>query len=61
MPRRWVVERAFALLVRYRRLTNDWETSIDSSTAWAIIATIRMLTRRIARYCYARYTFKSSS
>ncbi len=49
LPRRWVVERTFAWLGRCRRLAKDWERSIESSTARAIIASIRMLTRRIAR------------
>lgn len=53
LPRRWVVERTFAWLGRCRRLAKDWETSIASSTAWALIASIRMLTRRSAKYCYA--------
>ena len=53
LPRRWVVERTFAWLGRCRRLAKDWERSIASSTTWAHIASIRMLTRRIARYCYA--------
>lgn len=53
LPRRWVVERTFAWLGRCRRLAKDWETSIASSTAWALIASIRMLTRRTAKYCYA--------
>jgi putative transposase len=48
LPRRWVVERTFAWLGRCRRLAKDWERSIASSTAWATIASIRMLTRRIA-------------
>lgn len=52
LPRRWVVERTFAWLGRCRRLAKDWERSIESSTAWTIIASIRMLTRRIAKYCY---------
>lgn len=49
LPRRWVVERTFAWLGRCRRLAKDWEKSVQSSTAWATIASIRMLTRRIAR------------
>ena len=53
LPRRWVVERTFAWLGRCRRLANDWETSIASSTAWALVSSIRILTRRTARYCYA--------
>jgi putative transposase len=51
LPRRWVVERTFAWLGRCRRLAKDWERSISSATAWAMVASIRMLTRRIARYC----------
>ena len=53
LPRRWVVERTFAWLGRCRRLAKDWERSIASSTAWVLIASIRMITRRTARYCYA--------
>lgn len=51
LPRRWVVERTFAWLGRCRRLAKDWERSIASSTAWALIASIRMLTCRTARLC----------
>ena len=53
LPHRWVVERTFAWLGRCRRLAKDWERSIESSTAWATIASIRILTRRTARYCSA--------
>ncbi len=52
LPRRWVVERTFAWLGRCRRLAKDWEKSIESSTAWTLIAHIRILIRRLARYCY---------
>ena len=51
LPRRWVVERTFAWLGRCHRLAKDWETTIESATAWACIASIRMITRRIARLC----------
>jgi transposase len=50
LPRRWVVERTFAWLGRCRRLAKDWEKSIASAEAWIIIAHIRILTRRLARY-----------
>ncbi|NVN12101.1 transposase, partial [Nguyenibacter vanlangensis] len=53
LPRRWVVERTFAWLGRCRRLAKDWEQSVASSTARTLIASIRMLTRRIARHCQA--------
>lgn len=52
LPRRWVVERTFAWLGRSRRLAKDWETTIESSTAWTLIAHIRILIRRLARHCY---------
>jgi len=53
LPRRWVVERTFAWLGRCRRLAKDWEHSVQSSTAWATIASIRMITRRIVRIAAA--------
>jgi len=52
LPRRWVVERTFAWLGRCRRLAKDWEATVESSTAWTLIAHIRFLVRRIARHCY---------
>ncbi|AJD50295.1 hypothetical protein TH3_00845 [Thalassospira xiamenensis M-5 = DSM 17429] len=54
LPRRWVVERTFAWLNRCRRLAKDWEKSIESATAWINIASIRMMARRIATYCFVR-------
>lgn len=51
LPRRWVVERTFAWLGRCRRLAKDWETTIASAEAWITIAHIRIVTRRLARYC----------
>ena len=53
LPRRWVIERTFAWLGRSRRLAKDWEKSIASVEAWVLVAHIRLLTRRLARYCYA--------
>lgn len=52
LPRRWVVERTFAWLNRCRRLAKDWEKSIESASAWVNIASIRVMTRRLATYCY---------
>ncbi|WP_297322885.1 IS5 family transposase [uncultured Bartonella sp.] len=50
LARRWVVERTFAWLNRCRRLAKDWERSIQSSTAWMFIASIRRMARAIAKY-----------
>ena len=48
-PRRWVVERTFAWLGRNRRLAKDFEASIASAQAWVFVASIRLLSRRLAR------------
>jgi putative transposase len=48
-PRRWVVERSFAWFGRNRRLAKDFEASIASSEAWVLIASVRLLSRRLAR------------
>ena len=53
LPRRWVVERTFAWLGRCRRLAKDWEKTTASAEAWILVAHIRLVTRRLARYCYA--------
>ena len=49
LPKRWIVERTFAWLGRCRRLAKNWEASIASSEAWLFLASIRRMTRAIAR------------
>jgi transposase len=49
LPRRWVVEPSFAWLGRCRRLAKDFEATIESATAWTLIAHLRRLTRVLAR------------
>lgn len=49
LPRRWVVERTFAWLGRSRRLAKDFERTIASATAWLLLASIRLLSRRLAK------------
>jgi putative transposase len=48
-PRRWVVERTFAWLGRRRRLAKDFEQTTASAEAWVIVASIHVLSRRLAR------------
>lgn len=47
LPRRWVVERTFAGLSRYRRLVRDYEKRPTSSTAMVYIASIRILLKKL--------------
>jgi putative transposase len=49
LPRRWVVERTFAWFGRNRRLAKDFEATISSAEAWLAIASVRLLSRRLAR------------
>jgi len=49
LPRRWVVERTFGCLGRCRRLAKDFEATLASAVAWVLIASIRLLVRRLAR------------
>lgn len=49
LPKRWVVERTFAWLLRYRRLRADYETETTSSRAWIHISAIHRMARRLAR------------
>ncbi len=52
LPRRRVVERTIAWLNRNRRLAKDFEASIESALAWLMIASVKLLTRRIVmRIC----------
>ena len=48
-PRRWVVERSFAWLVRNRRLRIDYERKVQTSETLIEVAMIRLLVRRLAR------------
>jgi putative transposase len=43
LPRRWVVERTFGWLGRYRRLARDFEHTVPSSEAMAYVASIRRM------------------
>jgi len=49
IPRRWVVERTFAWLNRNRRLAKDFEELIASAGAWVMIASVKLIMRRLAR------------
>ena len=47
LPRRWVVERTFGWLVRYRRLAQDYECLPANSEAMIRVAMIHLMVRRL--------------
>lgn len=49
LPHRWVVERTFAWLSRYRRLSRDYEVKIAHSEVFIYIAASRLMLRRLAK------------
>jgi len=47
LPRRWVVERTFAWLSRYRRLAREYEKKPASSIAMIYVASIRIMLKKL--------------
>jgi transposase len=48
-PRRWVVERTFGWLTRWRRLNRNYEHTLGSSRAIVQVALIGIMARRLAK------------
>ena len=49
LPKRWVVERTLAWLNRCRRLGKDWENLNVKARAFLLLASIRLMVRRLCR------------
>jgi putative transposase len=47
LPRRWVIERTFAWLGRYRRLSKDYEELPETSRSVILVAMIHLMVRRL--------------
>jgi putative transposase len=48
LPNRWIVERTFGWLYKYRRLSKDYAYLTDTSEAMIYVAMIHIMVRRIA-------------
>ena len=48
-PKRWIVERTFGWLNRSRRLSKDYERTVDSSQAFVEVAMIHLMLRRLKK------------
>ena len=49
LPRRWVVERTFGWLGRYRRLNRDYERQAQTGEVMVYVAMIRLMLARLAK------------
>jgi putative transposase len=49
LPKRWIVERTFAWLVRQRRLARDYERLPHTSESFVYAAMVRLMIRRLAK------------
>ncbi len=49
LPRRWVVERTFAWISRFRRLSKDYEILTDTSETMIYAAMVNVMLRRLAK------------
>jgi len=49
LPRRWVVERTFGWLGRYRRLNRDYERQAQTGETMVYLAMIRLMLARLAK------------
>jgi len=47
LPRRWVVERSFGWLARFRRLARDYERLAEVLAGWHWVAFAGLLLRRV--------------
>jgi len=47
LPKRWIAERTFAWLGKYRRLSKDYEAKPETSEAMIYLTMIQLMVRRL--------------
>ena len=47
LPRRWVVERTFAWLLKHRRLSKDYQRECQRSEAWIYLAMVSVMLKHV--------------
>ena len=48
LPKRWIVERTFAWLMKNRRLVRDYEVKTEHAECWLYVAMLALMLRRVA-------------
>ena len=48
LPKRWIVERTFGWLSKFRRLSKDYEFHTQNSEAMILVAATRLMLARLA-------------
>ncbi|NRB48125.1 MAG: transposase, partial [Saprospiraceae bacterium] len=49
IPKRWIVERTFAIMTFFRRLSKDYEKTVESSEAMVLLMNSWMILSRFNR------------
>ncbi len=49
LPKRWIVEQTFAWLGKYRRLSKDYQRTVESHEAMVQISMAQLMSRRLAK------------
>lgn len=53
LPKRWIVERTFAWISRFRRMARDFERYARTVAAFIRLAMIRIMLRRLTKSCHS--------
>lgn len=53
-PKRWIVERTFAWLGKFRRLSKDYELISNTSLNMIYLGMVRIMSRRMSNLCHIR-------